>query len=187
MAQDENDEAPMIRFGGEWLPAHAVWQKMETVNVAVDAIHRFNENFPELASDATRSVVPLVRQRLKDIELRMPRKDGNADLAAVAAELLQSLPPEDVLDCLRDRHGVEMGLAQLIQLVGDRSYRAALVREARELEANLISPDQTARLWNDAARPAPGGGLWSARKIAELMGQSARDSGTSSSDSELMQ
>jgi hypothetical protein len=26
-------------------------------------------------------------------------------------------------------------------------------------------------LWNDAGRPAPGGGLWTARKISELLSQ----------------
>jgi hypothetical protein len=171
MTRDEQDEEPMIRFGGEWLPAHAVWQKMETVNVAVDAVNRFNEQFPGLASEATRSVVPLVRQRLKEIELRMPRKDVMADLAAMAADLLCALPPEDVVDTLRDQHGVEISLTQLIQLVGDRAYRGSLAREAREFEMNRVSPDQTAHLWNDAGRPAPGGGLWTARKISELLSQ----------------
>lgn len=173
MAHNEKDQEPMIRFGSEWLPAHTVWQKMETVNVAVDAVQRFNEQFPDLASEATRSVVPLVRQRLKDIELRMPPKDVMADLAAMAVDLLCALSPEDVVDTLRDQHQVDITLTQLIQLVGDRAYRGALVREAHEFEMNRISPEQTASLWNDAGRPAPGGGLWTAKKIAELMAQSS--------------
>ncbi|MCB1798452.1 MAG: hypothetical protein KDI67_06165, partial [Gammaproteobacteria bacterium] len=65
-------EEPMICFGGEWIPAHDVWKKMETTTVVVDAIARFNEHFPHLASADTRNVVPLVRQRLKDVTLRMP-------------------------------------------------------------------------------------------------------------------
>lgn len=168
MSQD-TDDAPMIRFGGEWIPAHEVWKKMETANVVVDAIARFNEHFPHLSSADTRNVVPLVRQRLKDVELRMPRKSELPDLGVVAAELLAAMSPEDVIDVLSEKHGAAISLSQLVQLVGDQAYREALQREAREFEMNLISPDQTAQLWNDAARPAPGGGLWTTRKVAELL------------------
>jgi hypothetical protein len=83
----------MIRFRGDWVPAHEVWHKMEALTVVIEAIDRFNERFPELASDETRHVVPLVRRRLKEIELRMPNRstlDGsegrdNADLPVTTA------------------------------------------------------------------------------------------------------
>ena len=73
-APDEPQEQPTIRFGDDWLPAHEAWGKLETANAVADTIDRFNERFPQLASRETRDVVPLVRQRLKDIELRMPEK-----------------------------------------------------------------------------------------------------------------
>lgn len=163
-------EEPMICFGGEWIPAHDVWKKMETTTVVVDAIARFNEHFPHLASADTRNVVPLVRQRLKDIELRMPTRNSELpDLSGVATELLRAMPAEDVIDTLHDKHGVTLTLGQLIQLVGDKAYIEALRHEAAEFEMNRISAEQTAQLWNDAGRPAPGGGLWSGKKIAMLL------------------
>ena len=163
-------EEPMICFGGEWIPAHDVWKKMETTTVVVDAIARFNEHFPHLASADTRNVVPLVRQRLKDVTLRMPpRKSELPDLSGVATELLRAMPVEDVIDTLNDKHGLTLSLGQLIQLVGEKAYIEALRHEAAELEMNRISAEQTAQLWNDAGRPAPGGGLWSSKKIAVLL------------------
>ena len=44
-----------------------------------------------------------------------------------------------------------------------------VVREATEFEANRVLPEQTAELWNDSGRPAPGGGLWTAGKVSHLL------------------
>ncbi|MCB1785376.1 MAG: hypothetical protein H6953_10025 [Chromatiaceae bacterium] len=166
---ESGKEPPRIRFGDDLLPAHDVWHKMETVNVVVDAIDRFNQKFPELASATTRDVVPLVRQRLKDIELHMPYKGSQADLAELAVNLLSSMSPEEVIDTLEQEHGARIGIVDLIQLAGDAAYRAALSREATEYELNRISPQQAADLWNDLGRPAPGGGLWNAAKVQALL------------------
>jgi hypothetical protein len=160
---------PMIRFGGEWIPAHDLWDKMETANVVADALERFNERFPQLSSSGTRDVVPLVRQRLKDIDLRMPDDDQPQDLTAVAIGLLESMVPEEVVKVLRQDHNVEMDIAQLVQLAGEDAYSSALRREAGVFAHNQVSPEQTAELWNDAARPAPGGGLWTAKKVGDLL------------------
>lgn len=167
---DSDQQEPTINFAGEWIPARDAWKKMETATVVLDAIDRFNEKFPHLASGDTRDVVPLVRKRLKDIQLRIPRKAQLPDLSTEAADLLTTLPPEEVVNWLRDNHGVEMDMLQFIRLVGDSNYLAALGREARELQLNRISPDQAAQLWNELGRPAPGGGLWSAHKIGTLPG-----------------
>ena len=70
MANEKPDQAtaePMIRFGDSWLPAHRLWHKMEVANMATDAIERFNDNFPHLASAETKDVVPLARRYLKGI------------------------------------------------------------------------------------------------------------------------
>jgi hypothetical protein len=166
---DDKPEAPMIRFGGEWTPAHEVWKKMETAIVVADAIQRFNERFPELSTDETRTVVPLVRQRLKEIELRMPSRSGELpDLGPIAADLLDSFPPEDALEALQDRCGIQLDMQHMVQLAG-QAYMAALSREASEYEANQILPEQTAQLWNNCGRPAPSGGLWTAHKVADLL------------------
>jgi hypothetical protein len=166
---DEQPEQPMIRFGGEWIPAHNVWNKMETANVVADVIERFNNNFPKLSNNDTREVVPLVRQRLKDIELQMPVKARQPDLGPIAAQLLDSMSPEEAVEILTRDHDAQLDVLQLIQLAGEQNYAQALSREAAEYERNLISPDQTARLWNDLARPAPGGGLWTSGKISALL------------------
>ncbi|MCB1798453.1 MAG: hypothetical protein KDI67_06170, partial [Gammaproteobacteria bacterium] len=97
------------------------------------------------------------------------RKSELPDLSGVATELLRAMPVEDVIDTLNDKHGLTLSLGQLIQLVGEKAYIEALRHEAAELEMNRISAEQTAQLWNDAGRPAPGGGLWSSKKIAALL------------------
>ena len=171
--ENPHPDQPMIRFGDEWLPAHEVWNKMETANVGVDAIHRFNEQFPHLASADTRSVVPLVRQRLKDIQLWMPQEAELPNLQDVATSLLKSMSPEEAIADLADNHGTRLDMRQLIRLAGDQAYLEALGREAAEYVVNQISPDQMAQLWNDAGRPAPGGGLWSEKKVGALLSAGA--------------
>lgn len=162
---------PMIRFGGEWIPAHDLWSKMETANVVADTIERFNAEFPNLASAETRDVVPAVRKRLKEIDLRMLGEYSAPDLIAIALGLLASMPPEDVIEVLQEKYDTEVDMAQLIQLAGKEAYISALGREAHKFALNMISPKQTAELWNDATRPAPGGGLWSAKAVQELLDQ----------------
>jgi len=160
---------PMIRFGTKWVPAHDLWKKMETVNVIADAIEHFNTEFPHLSSSHSRDVVPLVRQRLKDIDLRMPDEAPETDLGEVTSGLLETLPPERVIMVLRDQFNAEVDINGLIQLAGEEAYVSALQREGKEHALNLVSPEQTAKLWNDAARPLPGGGLWTAKKVEDLM------------------
>lgn len=167
---DKKPQAPMIRFGGRWSPAHEVWNKMETATFVAAAIERFNAMFPHLSSAETRDVVPLVRQRLKDVELRMPSNPPDLpDPGPVATDLLATQTPERALQALREEHGMELDLLQLVQLVGERPYADALTREAEEYREKRVSPDQTARLWNDAGRPGPSGGLWTAHKIDMLL------------------
>lgn len=173
MMSDSKDE-PMIRFGGELIPAHDAWKKMETATVVVDHIARFNERFPHLSSRNTLDVVPLVRRRLKDIELHIPRKAELPDVGPEAAQLLATAAPEDVLDMLAEKHGMALTLSQLIQLAGEAAYISALLREGMEFDNNSIMPEQTAQLWNELARPVPGGGLWSAKKVQQILGSSNR-------------
>ncbi|RMG37997.1 MAG: hypothetical protein D6720_02225 [Gammaproteobacteria bacterium] len=165
-----SEDEPHIRMGDEWIPAHQVWARLETASAVTDAIDRFNERFPHLSSDVTQEVVPLVRQRLRDIELRMPkRRQETPDLAGIVAGLLEQMSPEEVLETLEAEQGVALNLNELIVMVGERAYMVALRREAVEYEANKILPEQTADIWNDLKRPAPGGGLWSRRKVEMVL------------------
>lgn len=153
------------------MPAHDLWKKMETVNVIADAIERFNTEYPHLSSAQSRDVVPLVRQRLKDIDLRMPSQAPQLDLGEVTGGLLETMSPEDVVTLLRDRYDTEIDLNGLVQLAGEEAYVLAVQREAQDHALNQVSPEQTAELWNDAARPPPGGGLWTAKKVQDLLDQ----------------
>ena len=168
----ERIKEPMIRFGGEWIPAHDAWKKMQSATVVVEHIKRFNEAFPHLASPGTLEVVPLVQRRLRDIELQMPGKVEPPDLGAIANNLLDHLSPEKALEALAEQHGTRIGMEQLITMVGERAYLSCLRREGVEYKMNRISSDQTAQLWNENGRPAPGGGLWSAQKVRSLLAQS---------------
>ncbi len=162
-------EEPLIRIGEHWVPAHRAWQKLETATAITEIIERFNRRFPDLSTPVTREVVPLVRDRLKAIELRMPPRPSAPDLAAIASELVAQHGPEEALDILRGQHDQDIDLAGLIALTGEGPYLDALRREAEEYAANMILPEQTADIWNDMRRPAPGGGLWSRRKVEMLM------------------
>ncbi len=165
------DAAPMIRLGDAWVPAHEAWARMETASAVAGHIERFNRRFPELSTETTREVVPLVRQRLKDISLRMPPKPPpEQNLKEMAAELLVRLSPEEAIEQLFAASGEELTLRELIALAGEQAYIEALTREALEYQANQILPEQTAQIWNDMARPAPGGGLWSGQKVEKLLG-----------------
>ena len=160
---------PVIHFGGVMVPAHQIWDKLETASAVNEAIHRFNEEYPHLATRNTLAAVPLVRERLDAVEVCMPpRPEKNAELEEVAAALLASLPPEEVLEALARDHGCECDLHGLIYLAGEEAYVKAMGREAREYEQNRILPAQTAELWNEARRPAPGGGLWTEKKVRQL-------------------
>ena len=166
--EPDHDENAMIQFGGEWLPAEDVRKKMDATTQVVDAIDRFNSEFPHLATASTREIVPLVRQRLQAIRLRMPYPGQQQDLAEYAVDLLAVLSPEDVIDALAERHGQHLDMLQLIQLAGNRPYLLALSREATELEQNMVSPQQASHLRLVLARPATGGGLWKADKVVAL-------------------
>lgn len=144
---------------------------METASVVADVIERFNTEFPHLSSTDSRDVVPLVRQRLKDIDLRMPDEAPQPDLGEVTVGLLKSMSPEDAIQVLRDQYDTRIDIAGLMQLAGEQAYASALKREAQEHVRNQISHEQTAELWNHATRPQPGGGLWSAKKVQDLLEQ----------------
>ena len=92
-----------------------------------------------------------------------------AKSARVSARLLETLTVEEALTALAEEHGVPLGVQQLAQVAGERPYTNALRREGSDLKTNRVSPEQTAQLWNEQGRPAPGGGLWSPTKVIKLL------------------
>lgn len=167
---NNDDESPCICFGGNWIPAYEVWDKIETSSVVLECIHRYNQKWPDLATALTRDMVPVVRKRLGDIQIRLPaRPIKTPELEQEARKLLKTLSPEDVVDTLVRDHDWNGDMLGLIYLAGVDAYTAALLRETSEFEFNRIAPEQAAGLWNEWGRPVPGGGLWSAPKIQKLM------------------
>lgn len=161
---------PLIKLGDRWVPAHQAWARMETASGFADSIERFNRRFPDLTTKTTRDVVPLVRQRLRNIALRMPEKATEpADPGTILAELLAQVSPEEAIAELHERTGQSVDLRELISLAGEKAYIGALTREANEFRKNCIHPDQTAQIWNEMGRPLPSGGLWSGRRVEELL------------------
>lgn len=168
----DSGKEPLVRVGGQWVPAHQVWARMEVASEVADSIERFNRNFPQLSTDATREVVPLVRQRLKDISIRMPENAPESqDTGSLLVRLLAELSPEEALEQLQEQTGEVISLRDMILLAGEHAYSQALVREAIEYQANAILPEQTALIWNDMARPSPAGGPWTGRKIEQMLEQ----------------
>ena len=168
-SNDKPTDEPVIRFAGKWVPAHDLWCKMEMAHAVADVIERFNQHFPRLASTGTREVVPLVRQRLKDIQLRIPDRPTPPDLAGVASDLLGRLSPEAVIAVLRENHATTLDMVGLIELAGEAPYLQALRREGVDSTMNQVAPAQTAEAWNRVGRPAPGGGLWTEKKVSCLL------------------
>ncbi len=147
-----------------------------TIVDAVDHLDRLNSNYPELATPATKKAVDDMRRLFANPpEFATPKagrampEDAEAALRALARQLLAELSLEDAIDALRNRgHRIE-DARHLVDLVGNRDYIASLRREAREFQANALSLEQIASLWNDLNRPALGDEHWSARSISLLL------------------
>lgn len=161
---------PLIKLGDRWVPAHKVWARMKMASGFADSVERFNKRFPELTTKTTREVVPLVRERLRNIALRMPKKATEPeDPGTILAELLGQVSPEEAIAELYERTGKSVDLQELISLAGEEAYIGALAREATEFRKNSIHPEQTAQIWTEMGRPLPSGGLWSGKRIQELL------------------
>lgn len=161
---------PKILFNGMLIPAHEAWKKMETATVATEILERFNKKFPNLATEETYAVVPIVRKRLKEIELRLPKLPPKApEIKGRAIALLTKTSPEDTLDTLRTEFGSEIDVQQLLAMTGKEPYLRSIAQEANELTTNKVSHEQMAELWNELKRPSPGGGFWTAAKVRRLI------------------
>ena len=166
------DLQPSIRFGGEDIPAHQVWPKTKLLYGVNEFLARINEQMPEFATDETIAVVVEVRRRLKSIEVAMPRRfQPTPEMEKDARELLKPMSVEEALERFNTDHQISMSISDFVELIGSRTYYDALREEAREWEINKILPSQTAEIWNEQDRPAPGdaGEGWNAQKIERLL------------------
>ena len=161
------EKEPVVKIAGQWVPTHRIWKMLETVHTATDLVERFNQQNPDHASDITLNAVNDVRERLKALQMEIPKSpaEKQRDLAEIANKLLETLPPEEVIAILEKEHAVEADMKGLITLVGADAYMESMQREAKEYVDNMISPEQIAELWNDSHRPAPHGGFWTASLI----------------------
>jgi hypothetical protein len=75
---------PKIRVGDFWVPAHRMWNVVESIKTANDLVEKFNDERPELATETTLEVVKRVRMRIRDMELSMGGEGFFEDAAAEA-------------------------------------------------------------------------------------------------------
>ena len=97
---------PQVRVGNSWVPAHRVWNVVESINTAADLVEKFNENRPELSTPATLEAVGKVRTRIRAMEFAM---GGEGALLAAAIEAGVADPEKGG----QDQHGeTEVAVAE---------------------------------------------------------------------------
>jgi len=97
------------------------------------------------------------------------RRLSQEALADAARQLLEAMPLEDALRMLESDYQENVGVRDLIKMVGQETYLATLGREAAELQAHQIAPDQIALLWNESGFPSPVDGQWSTEDVQALL------------------
>ena len=165
------EKEPNIHFAGRYLPAHRLWSRTEIVLGCNEFVARLNEQLPEYATEQSRAVVPEVRRRLKAIEVAIPpRFRVTREIERAARALLSQNTVEEALERFNREHDQEMSLTEFVHVVGTRAYHLNLREEAREWEPNKVLPSQTAQIWNEQRRPAPGEPpRWTADKVERLL------------------
>jgi len=166
----QNTTDSYIVFAGLELPAHMAWKKIEVLNTAADLLDRLNNEYPDLATKFTREILPIARKRLKNSlkEVGKPR-DIEEEYIKLLLDKIQTEGPEDCIDALRSAFNVEINIDELLYYVGEENYMKSMQREAQLYLDNKILPEQTAKLWNEAKRPAPGKTYWTKGDVEELM------------------
>ncbi|MEJ2453311.1 MAG: hypothetical protein P8103_04035 [Candidatus Thiodiazotropha sp.] len=148
---------------------------IETAREAIDQLKRLTHDFPRLSTRHVKVAIETWNEEMfqkgEIVWLEKQRKKMERDaLAARAVELIETHHTDDVLDMLIAEFDQEIDFYGLLDLCGREKYIDALRREANELKANSISPEQTADLWNMANKPAIGGERWNAKAVSVLMG-----------------
>ena len=148
---------------------------IETAREAVTQLRRLSKDFPRLSTQHVKVAIETWNEEMFQkgevvwLEKQQKRMERNA-IESRAAELIETHHTDDVLDMLIAEFKQDIDYFGLIDLCGRDKYIAALGREATELKANFVSPEQTAELWNAAGKPSVGGELWNAKAVSVLMG-----------------
>ncbi|MEN8176988.1 MAG: hypothetical protein ABFS39_00020 [Pseudomonadota bacterium] len=144
---------------------------IEVADEAIDILKKLTGNYPHLVSPHVKAAIDNWE---KHVYSRIDAEQAAADLeraeeealSRLAAELIETHQMEDVLELLSEKFSITVDYQRLIGLIGKDSYVHALRREVSVLEANAISLEQMAQLWNGMGKPVLGGGRWTASKIS---------------------
>lgn len=170
MSEEQTDT--VIRIAGIDVPIHLAWDKIEVLNTSADVLEQLNEKYPHLATEFSHEVIPLIRKRISDcIGDVKPPPAKEAHLVEYLLEKLEAdVDPVDIIDLAHREKNIEMTLEDLVYLVGEKPYMAALTRQANIFNENKLSPDQISSLWNDVHLPAPGKQHWTPKDIEIILG-----------------
>ena len=170
MAEQETDT--VIRIAGIDIPIHLAWDKIEVLNTSADVLEQLNEKYPHLATEFSHEIIPLLRKRLTDcIGDVKPPPAKEAHLVEYLTEKLEAdVDPLDIIELAQKEKDVEMTLEDLVYLVGEEAYMAAMTRQAMIFHENKLSPEQVSSLWNEAHYPAPGKQHWTKKDIMKMIG-----------------
>jgi hypothetical protein len=148
---------------------------IETAREAISQLKRLNRDFPRLTTSQVKQAIETWNEEMFQkgelvwLEKQQKRLERTA-MEERAAELIENNHTDDVLDMLIAEFNRDIDYYGLMDLCGRDKYIGALRREAIELKANAISPEQTADLWNSVGKPAVGGEQWNATAVSVLMG-----------------
>ena len=148
---------------------------IETAREAITQLKRLHKDFPSLSTRHVKVAIETWNEEMFQkgevvwLEKQQKRMERDA-LESRALELIETRHTDDVLDMLIAEFDRQIDFYGLIDLCGRDKYIAALRREALELKANFVSPEQTAELWNAAEKPSVGGEHWNAKAVSVLMG-----------------
>jgi hypothetical protein len=170
MAAEEKNT--FVKIAGIEIPIHLAWKKIEVLNTGADLLERLNKQYPHLASDFTHDIVPITRDRMKaSVGDARPPKKISEDIEAYLKEKINEAYPADIVDMVGREKNLDITMEDLLYYVGEENYMKSMERQAHEYQANKISPQQTAELWNMEALPAPGKQHWTENDIRKLLGE----------------
>ena len=167
----EETRKTFVRFAGVEIPAHMAWKKIEVLNTAADNLERLNEAYPHLATEFSHEILGIVRKRLKEAvsDVAKPVQIDDSYIEFLKEQIKKNAP-EDCIDNLRSAYNVDINIHDLIYHVGEVNYMESMIREAELYRENKILPEQTAELWNQMGRPAPGKQHWTGKDVEQLLG-----------------
>jgi hypothetical protein len=148
---------------------------IDAAREAVGQLKRLTRDFPHLSTRPVKQAIEtwnddLFRrgELIWEEHQRVLSEKSAMELRAI--ELIESHHVEDTLEIMMSEFSKEIDYYDIIEYAGKDRYIDALRREAVELQANCVSPEQTADLWNSCGKPTIGGERWNANGVSVLMG-----------------